>query len=154
MAKKTANTLPFWKTVFVLYLCLMAWLLFCRTSQWQPGLDYRQALRDNCNLKPFYTIDNYVYVLQHTQNAALYRHCLRNLLGNILLFLPAGWLLPRIFRGQRRFFPFFFTCALSVFLVEITQLFSLLGSLDIDDWILNMTGLLLGYILFHITKIH
>ena len=35
-------------------------------------------------------------------------------------------------------------------LVEVTQLFTLLGSGDVDDLILNLLGVLLGYALFRL----
>ena len=65
---------------------------------------------------------------------------------NVLLFIPAGWLLPRLWKPMRNFFLFLLTCALSILLVETVQLFTLLGSFDVDDVILNLGGMLLGYL--------
>ena len=53
---------------------------------------------------------------------------------------------------MRRFFPFLFTCVLSVCLVEVLQLFTLLGSMDIDDLILNLAGMIFGYLIFTLFK--
>ena len=69
-----------------------------------------------------------------------------NLVGNVVLFIPAGWLLPRLWRRFRNFFLFILTCAVSIFLIETLQLFTLLGSFDVDDIILNLSGMLLGYL--------
>ena len=75
-------------------------------------------------------------------------HCFMNLAGNIVLFIPAGWLLPRLWVWMRNFFRFFALCAGVIFLVETVQLFTLLGRFDIDDLILNLFGMILGFILF------
>ena len=49
---------------------------------------------------------------------------------------------------MRNFFVFLLTCTLSITLVEVLQLVTLLGSLDIDDLILNLFGMLVGYLFF------
>ena len=74
-------------------------------------------------------------------NDAVLMHCIINLVGNVVLFLPPGWLLPHIWVRFRNFFRFFFTCLAAILLAEITQLLTLLGSFDIDDVILNMAAL-------------
>ena len=152
MGKRKESRSPFIRFLFLVYCGVMLWLLFCRSYGWVEGLSYEQMLRQNINLKPFLTIGNYWRVIYHRTNDAMLMHCIINLGGNILLFIPAGWLLPRIFVKMRSFFPFFFTCAISIFLVETVQLFSLLGSFDVDDLILNLSGMLLGFIYYHLTK--
>ena len=47
----------------------------------------------------------------------------------------------------RNFFLFVATCTGLILLVETLQLFTLLGSFDIDDVILNLAGMLIGYFL-------
>ena len=150
MGKRKETRSPFIRFLFLVYCATMLWLLFCRSYGWVEGLTYRQMLQQNINLTPFLTIRNYWRVIAHRTNDAMLLHCIINLGGNIFLFIPAGWLLPRIFRKMRSFFPFFFTCALSIFLVELLQLFSLLGSFDVDDLILNLFGMILGFICYHI----
>ena len=130
----------------------MLWLLFGRSYGWVEGLSYKQMLRQNINLTPFLTIRNYWKVIYHRTNDAMLMHCIINLVGNIFLFIPAGWLLPKIWNKQRNFFCFFFTCALSIFLIETVQLFSLLGSFDVDDLILNLFGMTVGFIYYHFTR--
>ncbi len=149
MKKKVS---PWTRLLFLLYLAVMLWLLFGRSQGWVQGMSYRQMLELNTNLKPFYTIRNYFRVVAHRTNDALFIHCLINLVGNVLLFIPAGWLLPANFRAQRRSLPFFLTCLGSILLIESTQLFTLLGSFDVDDIILNMAGLLLGYLFYKLAK--
>ena len=106
----------------------------------------------NYSTKPFYTIRNYMWVLMHSTNGDLVRHCAINLIGNIILFIPGGFLLPKIFPRLRSFWRFLFLAFGLLLLIESAQLFSLRGRLDVDDLILNLLGLLLGYILSKIKK--
>ncbi len=150
MAKRKQSRSPFVRFVFLVYCGVMLWLLFGRSYGWVEGMTYEQMLRQNVNLTPFLTIHNYWRVVYHGTNPDLFVHCFINLAGNVLLFIPAGWLLPRIWKKQRNFFCFLFTCALSIFLVELLQLFSLLGSFDVDDIILNLAGMVLGFLYYYI----
>ncbi len=146
MAKRKRNTQPLWRMIFVIYIGAMLWLLFGRSWGWDDGLSYGQMLESHINLKPFYTIDNYLSVILHRPDSPYFQQCIIELAGNLLLFIPAGWLLPRIFPKMRKFFLFLLTTLGSILLVETVQLFALLGSFDVDDVILNMTGILSGYI--------
>lgn len=150
MAKQKSASSPFVRFLFVVYCGVMLWLLFGRSTGWVDGQSYVQMLQRNMNLKPLYTIRNYVYVVRQNTNPELVRHCIINLGGNIFLFIPAGYLLPRIFQKQRNFFRFLLTCTLSILVVETAQLFSLLGSFDIDDLILNLAGMVIGFSIYHI----
>ncbi len=143
---------PLWRFLFLVYCGVMLWLLFFRSWGWDDGLSYRQMLESNINLIPLYTIRNYLQVVIYRTNDSVLLHCIINLAGNILLFIPLGYLLPKIFKKQENFFRFFFTCTLSILLVELTQLFALLGSFDVDDLILNLSGMTLGFIFYHLTK--
>lgn len=152
MPRRRNTHTPFIRFLFLVYCGVMLWLLFGRSYGWVEGLSYEQMLRQNINLTPFLTIRNYWRVIAHRTNDAMLMHCIINLGGNIFLFIPAGWLLPKIFKKMRSFFPFFFTCALCIFLIETLQLFSLLGSFDVDDLILNLFGMTLGFVYYHLTK--
>ncbi len=152
MAKKKVNTQPFWRFLFLVYLALMLWLLFGRTYNWVDGLTYQEMIARNINAKPFYTIDNYLYVVLHRPQSGIFLHCLINLVGNVVMFIPAGWLLPRIFPRFRRFWKFLLCCAVSILLIEVFQLFTLLGSFDVDDIILNLIGMILGYLAWQIFR--
>ena len=68
-----------------------------------------------------------------------------NLLGNIIPFVPFGFLLPMISEKANSFTRVLFVGFGFVLLVEIFQFFTRLGSFDVDDVILNMFGILIGY---------
>ncbi len=152
MAKGKPNTTPAWRFLFLVYCGVMLWLLFGRSNGWVAGVPYKELLRQNTNLIPFYTIRSYLHVLRSSNNQYLLTHCFINLAGNVLLFIPAGWLLPRLWQPMRNFFRFFALCVGCIFLVEVIQLFTLLGSFDVDDVILNLSGMITGFLLYTIWK--
>ncbi|MBE6925369.1 MAG: hypothetical protein E7461_00855 [Ruminococcaceae bacterium] len=133
--------------LFFLYCIWMIFLLFFGTRQPSLG-DYWAQIAENYSIKPLYTIRNYLWVLQNSSNTALIRHCAVNLLGNVLLFIPLGYFFPRLWRFFRPFWRFFLWAISLLLLIECLQLFSLRGRLDVDDIILNFSGMLLGFI-FH-----
>ena len=149
--KSKKNALAIWWLCFILYIGLMIWLLFCRSQMWTEGLSYEQMLLENINLKPFYTIKNYINVILHYPDSYYYEHCIINLLGNIIMFIPAGFLLPIIMEPLQKFLHFFLTVFVCILFVEILQLFALVGSFDIDDIILNLFGMITGYLVFKFT---
>ena len=138
--------------LFVVYSAVLLWLLFDRNPGWGTADTYADALRGNMNLQPFQTIGHYWAVVKRMEFTPLFYHCIINLGGNIFLFIPIGYFLPRLWPDLRNFFFFLLTCTLSITLVELLQLVTLRGSLDIDDLILNLFGMLLGYLFFMICK--
>lgn len=150
--KKPQDSTPLLRFLFVVYVALLLWLLFDRPVARDPVFDYAQMLRGNMNLVPFHTIGNYWKVVMRWEFTPLFYHCVINLGGNLFLFIPIGYLLPRLWPFLRNFFSFLLTCTLAITLVELLQLVTLLGSLDIDDLILNLLGMILGYLIFMIFK--
>ena len=61
------------------------------------------------------------------------------------MFVPLGFFLPAVFPKARSFRRSMLLSLLLLFAVELIQFFTLLGSLDIADVILNMVGVLVGY---------
>ena len=81
------------------------------------------------------------------------RLLLRNLIGNILLLLPLGLILPILWSKFRDFRKTVFIGIVVSVAIELLQLiFSYLGlgyrSTDIDDLILNTLGIVIGYIIY------
>lgn len=71
---------------------------------------------------------------------------LENVLGNIIIFIPFGLLLPIILKKE---YKNIVLCGIifSAF-IEIIQFIFGLGSTDIDDLLLNTIGVIIGYLLF------
>ncbi|ABK87706.1 conserved hypothetical protein [Bacillus thuringiensis str. Al Hakam] len=70
---------------------------------------------------------------------------LMNTLGNVIIFIPFGFLLPLLFKqinnvkmASKIFIKF-------ILLIESLQLLTFTGVFDIDDIMLNMLGALIGY---------
>ena len=125
----------------------MLWLLFFRSPGQVEGLSYVDRLRNNFNITPLYTIRNYIHVLMNSNNGALVRHCFINLVGNVVMFIPAGYLVSGLWKSQRNLLVFLLTCIALILTIELVQLLTLLGSFDVDDLILNLAGMFLGYLL-------
>ena len=73
---------------------------------------------------------------------------LKNLLGNIIPFIPFGFLLPVTYKKFSSAISVFVIGLASILLIESFQFFTKLGSFDVDDIILNMIGIVCGYVIF------
>lgn len=72
-----------------------------------------------------------------------------NFLGNIMMFMPFGFFVPLLWdRSNGKVI--LLGCLASVF-IEVCQLF-LYRSTDIDDVILNVIGVVLGLLIFHLLR--
>lgn len=127
--------------LFGIYSAIMLWLLFDRVGGIE-GVAYWEQIRANLNLEPFHTIRLFLKILS-TQ--AYSSTAVINLGGNVIMFIPLGFFLPRVFPPLREFLRTILATALIITAVELTQLFTLLGSCDIDDLILNVMGAAMGY---------
>ncbi|MBM7677817.1 VanZ family protein [Gracilibacillus alcaliphilus] len=67
---------------------------------------------------------------------------LKNLFGNLVLFLPMGLYATFFVKKLNRLAHFFISITGLLLLVEIIQIVTRRGSFDIDDYILNMLGAL------------
>ncbi|NMB43005.1 MAG: VanZ family protein [Clostridiales bacterium] len=134
---------------FVLYLIALIMLLFVgvmfvgmRGHIW-TDMSLIEYIRNSSNFIPFKTISTYVRAMfDGSLNISI---VIKNLLGNFILFLPMGIYLPYYVKRINKFGKFTLSMVILLFLVEATQLVTRRGSFDIDDFILNMAGTLLGY---------
>lgn len=95
----------------------------------------------NVSYVPFRTIGTQ---LSH----GLERYEAKQLLGNIALFAPLGFLLPVALRSFRRAWPTLLLAAGLSVLIEIMQSLLPGHSTDVDDVMLNSAGAALGYLAF------
>ena len=89
------------------------------------------------------TVRRYLRALKNGRVVAI---ALVNLIGNFLLFLPMGAMLPLLYPSMRRTWRFVLLQTLLLLAVESAQLILRCGSCDIDDVILNLAGALAGYL--------
>jgi glycopeptide antibiotics resistance protein len=100
------------------------------------------------NLIPGVTIHRFMRVW----NTPVYhRAAIINLIGNVVMFIPLGFCLPWVFRRLGRLWKTLLVSAGIIILVEAVQLVTLLGHCDVDDLILNLIGVTIGYLLYAIS---
>ena len=129
--------------LFLAYGALMIWLLFDRPG-YDPAVPYWDQVTAQLNLIPFRTLRLFADLL----NSGVRSHitiAVINLGGNIIMFIPLGFLLPKVFPKLSSLPRVLLTTAIIITIVEIIQLFTLVGSCDIDDLILNVIGSAMGY---------
>ena len=158
MSKKSLK-----KTAFAAYCAVMLWLLFHRAQPDTTASDfsYWAWVANNINLRPFHTIRLFLHVLLEPQGyidrlgldwyAANRQHAIVNLGGNVLMFLPLGFFPPQIWPKLQRLWKTLCLAAIIMCAVEIAQVLTLRGNCDIDDLLLNLAGVAMGYGLFQIT---
>ena len=137
-----------YRLALAVYGIVMLWLLFGQRMGHLSFDGYAQQLRMNLNLRPFDTVRRYLWVLRNSTDPALIRTAVVNLGGNVLMFVPLGFLLPGVGPRLRRFGWLLLGAVLLIVSVELIQWLSLLGSCDVDDLILNLAGIGLGFALW------
>lgn len=148
MGKRTLTAV---KLLFIAYSLWMLWLLFGqRVGDWSGG-SYGAFMEQNLNLVPFATIRRFTYVLQNSTDPVLLKQAVVNLAGNVCMFVPLGFFLPCVFRKMGRFWRMLLCSAGLILAMEGLQFLTFLGCCDIDDVILNMLGILLGFLLWKLT---
>lgn len=75
-----------------------------------------------------------------------------NIAGNIVAFVPLGFLLPLITKKADSFRNMLLISVLASFTIESLQYITGTGVTDIDDILLNTLGGLLGYLLYKAVK--
>ena len=100
------------------------------------------GLYHSINLIPFKTIVEYV-----VRGDSIGGVSLTNVLGNILLFVPMGVLLPVVFTKYNRWHKAILIGAAISTVIECMQYF-FSRSADIDDIILNTLGTMVGYLMY------
>jgi len=136
-----------WRICYLIYSLIIIKLIIFKypisellviSQSWGEGF-----IRDgiaSANFIPFKTIMMYIKYYE-TMNS------FENLIGNILVFIPLGFILPRAFYKFNHpvwlvFFSFVF-----IMDVELFQLVTRFGAFDVDDIILNMLGVILGFLI-------
>nr|MCR5762166.1 VanZ family protein [Treponema sp.] len=75
-----------------------------------------------------------------------------NIIGNITMFIPVGLVWPLCFKQLNSVIKTTLAGALFSLVIELTQIMSYERCSDIDDIILNTTGVFIGSIIFFAIK--
>jgi glycopeptide antibiotics resistance protein len=78
------------------------------------------------------------------------RRALMNTVGNVLLFVPFGVLLPLLFAKLRRVWPLAWRVAVISSAIEVLQIPTKVRATDVDDVMLNVVGALVGLGIFRV----
>ncbi|MCM3253622.1 VanZ family protein [Priestia aryabhattai] len=127
---------------FINFLFLLSVIfIVCLTLYPNSSFGTGEIDKGEKNLIPFHTI------LRILKSDSLYK-AIVNIIGNVFLFVPTGFILPIKFKKLNSLFK---TALIGLFisiLIEYIQLFIPHRWTDIDDVILNTTGTIIGYKLF------
>lgn len=128
----------------------MVILLFFRSRGFVIEQTFMDYLRQSVNLVPFRTINGYIEAWSAgTMNWEI---PFRNLLGNIVLFVPLGVFLPLLFRSMEKLQKWLPALLVILLSIEAVQLLTRRGSFDIDDLILNTFGAVIGFGIYVVMK--
>ena len=146
--KKEKNVLIIKRCILIFYGISLFIVLF--GIRMGTGYTSQQSLMEyikyNSNIIPFKTIMYYINCLATDRLSKSL--IIDNLMGNLIMFVPMGCLLPLIFKKQKKFGWFLLTQSIILISIEVGQLGFRLGSFDIDDLILNLVGAIVGFLLY------
>lgn len=132
------------KIVFWIYLALLFVFVIMKfkgaVALWQGEFELAGQAGNNYNLIPFASIRNY------WANRASFPSMM-NLLSNTIPFIPFGILLP-MSDSNKRFGSVLIAGLLFVLICEVVQYFTGFGIFDVDDIILNMASIVVGYLIW------
>lgn len=101
------------------------------------------------NYIPLQTIK--LYMRAYEQNTLSKTIIYYNIIGNIVAFIPLGFL-PYLCRRKVRTSYVFMGSLLFILSIELFQGITNIGSFDIDDVLLNMLGVIIGIFLYYLTR--
>ena len=103
------------------------------------------------NIVPFKTIK--LFTMGYKYGLVSFNAYFTNVFGNILVFMPYGFFIPMLFKKINTYIKFIIFIFLIVLLIEISQFFTMSGSFDIDDMILNLLGASIAYGIYRIPPV-
>lgn len=142
--RKTKVLRAFGKVLFILYIGFLIYFLFL--AEWYGRSGVTEEYRYNLEL--FREIKRFIIYREQLGMYAVFA----NLAGNVLIFIPYGFFISMASRSRGFFKTLFCSMGLSL-CVETVQLFTRVGSFDVDDILLNTIGGVLGYIIFSICNV-
>ena len=136
------------KIVFYIYIAIVIKVIIFKypwedlkaiMDTWEKGVILEGL--DTANFTLFKTIKMYI-------NYSYKLNSFENLVGNVVVFVPFGFLLPYIQEKSRKLPVLLLNAFLFVLGIEVFQLFSAFGAFDVDDILLNCFGAVLEWILY------
>src|SRR6056297_3701984 len=126
------------KFLYIILAIYSALILRLIVFKYPPGITFSTV---NVNLIPFKTILGYL------TGEPTWKIAIRNLLGNIFVLAPFGFLIAILYQNIK-WSRVLLVGVLTGIILELLQVIFKSGILDIDDIILNSLGVVIGYLLF------
>lgn len=123
----------FYKIIIVPYTLFLLYLMFL-------GMGRFQYEDHQITIKPFFS------TLEFIHNSIDPRSILIIVLGNIIMFIPFGFL-GWIFQPLEDLKTLLYSFVSTIIIVEALQYFTRMGIFEVDDIILNTFGVYLGWLL-------
>lgn len=124
--------------LFYIYILLLSYFLFFSERYG------RDLVTQQYNLKLFKEINRFIKYREQIG----FEGFVVNIFGNILAFMPYGFLLPLLNRAYRKPYIIIILSFLFSLIVETAQLLLRVGVFDVDDILMNSLGGILGYLTF------
>lgn len=134
--------------IFYLLFYTLALLGFTFANFRDSELITEGIMEKGYNIIPFNTI------IRMFNSSLGISFALYNIIGNFLMLTPLSILLPLINDKFKKTKNYLFTIILIVFLIELVQYITKIGNLDIDDFILNISGAYIFYLILLKTKLY
>ncbi|NTW96200.1 MAG: VanZ family protein [Erysipelotrichaceae bacterium] len=139
------------KNIFLAYMIFLVYVMVVYQRQidfsWIVTGGFSRLnflMSDTTNFQLFATVNRYLAVLDRPSGFGLF---LYNIIGNMVILIPFGYLFPIVNKSVRKWWIFFLVALAFILMMEMMQYFSMSGTLDVDDVLLNLMGALIGYIL-------
>lgn len=141
-----------WKLLFAIYILVVIKVIIFKypyaelvkiAALWRRDVIFEGL--GTANFMPFKTIKMYI-------DYAYKLNSVENLAGNVLVFVPFGFLFPFVSRDGEYFFVMLLNAFVFVLGIEMFQLFSAFGAFDVDDILLNCLGASLGFGVYRLVR--
>ncbi len=140
------------RILFVVYLLILFKVILFKyplvqmkeiVDSWQSDVFWEGMHR--ANFECFRTIKLYIRYWDHKE-----LNSFGNLIGNVLIFIPFGYMMPRLFEKSKKLLIFLAQLLILILGLELVQLYTNFGVFDVDDILLNCLGGLIGFVLYKI----
>ena len=144
-----------WKFVFVIYILILIKLIILKypwqslvqiIRNWEKDIILEGILRAN------FTLGKSIRMYIRYFDKFPFWNGFANLIGNILVFIPYGIILPKAYPGCGKWWRVTYCSLGFTMCIELFQLFSGFGIFYVDDILLNVCGIFLGYGMFALLR--
>lgn len=126
--------------IFIIYSLIILYLLLHRSVSPLPLHEY---ISSTVNFVPLKTIVAYFYQL--FIGTMSFKNFTINIFGNILLFIPFGYVFVVLKPELKKSYRIYKLMFCVIVMIESLQLLLKVGCFDVDDILLNMSGVAIGY---------